>query len=277
LLQRYLKRIYAQPKHGHLLRYWFDGNNYDFVYLLDLIPHVELCQEILLSQDQNEAKDVKEAGEYLQPAQDYFDSFARFASKVWDVIVEPYRKLSEKDLGDFFFEEDAEEEDGDALSTHRALDAQAVRQSMDSEQHMLEHLKTRRSRKGEDCSESEEESDSVDLEGDLVVKEEVNPYDDVKNQGYFEESSSEEDEWEKQIMIKKRNSLGSRICATPSKSSATSPKSVSSRKRRGKLKQEESSSDDEVFENIAKISRRLRAIKDESEDDEQTTWRQNPR
>jgi hypothetical protein len=210
----------------------------------------------LLSQDQNEAKDVKEAREYLQPAQDYFDSFARLASKVWEVIVEPYRKISEKDLSDFFFEEDAEEEDGDALATHRALDTQAVRQSMDSEQHMLEHLKTRRSRKGEDCNESEEQSDSVDLEDDLGIKEEVvNPYDDVKNQGYFEESSSEEDEWENQIMSKKRNSLGSRIRATPSKSSATSPKSASSRKRIGKHKQEELSSDDDVFENVAKISR----------------------
>jgi hypothetical protein len=223
-------------------------------------------------QDQNEAKVVREAREYLQPAQDYFDSFARLASKIWEVIVEPYRKLSEKDLGDFYFEGDVEEEDGDALATHRALDTQAVRQSIDSEQQMLEHLKTRLGRKGEACSESEEESDSVDLEDDLDFKDEVvNPYDDVKNQGYFEESSlEEEDEWEKQIMSKKRNSLGSRICATPSKSSAKSPKSASSRKRRGKLKQEESSSDDEVFEKVAKISRRLRAIKDDSEDDEQT-------
>jgi hypothetical protein len=233
----------------------------------------------LLSQDQNEAKDVKEAREYLQPAQDYFDSFASLASKVWEVIVEPYRKLSEKDLGDFFMEEDIDEEDGDALAAHRALDTQAVRQSMESEQHMLEHLKTRGSRKGEDCNESEEESDSVDLEDDLVVKEEVtNPYDDVKNQGYFEESSSEEeDEWEQQIMSKKRNSLGSRSCATPSKSSATSPKSASSRKRRGKHKQEELSSDDEVFENVAKIGRQLRAIKDDSEDDEHTTRSKDPK
>ena len=230
----------------------------------------------MLSQDQNEAKDVKEAREYLQPAQDYFDSFSRLASKVWEVIVEPYRKLSEKDLGDFFMEEDTEGEDGDALATHRALDAQAVRQSMDSQQQMLEHLKTRRSRQEEDCNESEEESDSVDLEDDLMVNEEVNnPYDDVKNQGFFEESSSEEeDEWEKEIMSKKRNSLGSRISVTPSKkSSATSPKSASSRKRRGKDKQEELSSDDEVFENVVKISRRIRAIKDDSEDDEQTTSR----
>jgi hypothetical protein len=224
----------------------------------------------LLSQDQNEAKVVKEAREYLQPAQDYFDSFARLASKIWEVIVEPYRKLSEKDLGDFYFEGDVEEEDGDALATHRALDTQSVRQSMDSEQQMLEHLKTRLGRKGEACIEGEEESDSVDLDDDLEVKDEVvNPYDDVKNQGYFEESSSEEeDEWEKQIMSKKRDSLDSRICATPSKSSAKSPKSASSRKRRGKLKQEEeSSSDDEAFENVAKISKRLRAIKDDSEDD----------
>jgi hypothetical protein len=275
LLQRYLKTIYAHPKHGHLLRYWFEGNNYDLVYLLNLIPHVELCQEILLSQDQNEAKDVKEAREYLQPAQDYFDSFAHLASKVWEVIVEPYRKLSEKDLGDFVSEGDVEDEDGDALATHRALDTQAVRQSIDSEQQMLDHLKRKLGRKGEDCSESEEESDSADLEDDLELKEEVIDHrDDVKNQGCFEESSSEEeDEWEKQIMSKKRNSLGSRISATPSKSSAKSPKSTSSRKRVGKLKQEESSSDDEAFENVAETSRRLRAIKDDSEDDDQTKWR----
>jgi hypothetical protein len=265
-----MKRTYARPKHGHLLRYWFEGNNYDLVYLLDLIPHVELCQAILQTQDQNEAKDVKEAREYLQPAQDYFDSFALLASKLWEVIVEPYRKLSEKDLGDFFAEGGVEEEDEDAVATHRALDTQAVRQSMDSEQQMLEHLKTRLGRKGDDYSESEEESDSVYLENDLEVKEEVvNLYDDVKNQGYFEESSSEEeDEWEKQIMSKKRNSLGSLNSTTPSKSSAKNPKSASSRKRRGRLKQEESSSDDEVFETVAKTSGRPRAIKDDSEDDE---------
>jgi glutamate synthase domain-containing protein 2 len=126
-------------------------------------------------------------------------------------------------------------------------------------------------------SSSEEESDSFDLEDDLEVKDEVvNPCDDVKNQGYFEESSTEEeDEWEKQIMSKKQNSLDSRNCATPSKSSAKSPKSASSRKRRGKLKQEESSSNDEVFENVTKISRRL--LLRDSEDDEQTKWRQDPR
>jgi hypothetical protein len=265
-----MKRKYARPKHGHLLRYWFEGNNYDFVYLLDRIPHVELCQEILQSQDRNEAKDVKEAREYLQPAQDYFDSFVHLASKLWEVIVEPYRKLSDKDLGDFYAEGDVEEEDEDAVAIHRALDTQAVRQSMDSEQQMLEHLKRRLVRKGGGYSESEEESDSVDLEDDLEVEEEVvNPYDDVKNQGYFEESSEEEeDEWEKQIKGRKRNSLGSRD-ATPSKSSGKSPKSASSRKRKGKLKQEESSSDDEVFETVAKTSGRLlRAIKDDSEDDE---------
>jgi hypothetical protein len=223
----------------------------------------------LQSQDRNEAKDVKEAREYLQPAQDYFDSFVHLASKLWEVIVEPYRKLSDKDLGDFYAEGDVEEEDEDAGATHRALDTQAVRQSMDSEQQMLEHLKTRLARKGGEYSESEEESDSVDLEDDLEVEEEVdNPYDDVKNQGYFEESSEEEeDEWEKQIMSRKRNSLGSHD-ATPSKSSAKSPKSASSWKRRGKLKQEESSSDDEVFEAVAKTTGRLRAIKDDSDDDE---------
>ncbi len=69
-------------------------------------------------------------------------------------------------------------------------------------------------------------------------------------------------------MRKRRNSLDSRICTTPIKISAKSPKSASSRKRRGKLKQEEASSDDEVFENVAKISRRLRAIKDSSEEDD---------
>jgi hypothetical protein len=231
----------------------------------------------LLSQDQNEAQDVKEAREYLQPAQDYFDSFARLASKVWKVIAEPYRKLSEKDLGDFYSEEDVEDEDGDALASHRALDTQAVRQSIDSEQQMLDHLKTRLGRKGEDCSESEEESDPADLEDDLEVKEGVVDHcDDVKNQGYFEESSSEEeDEWEKQIMSKKRSSLGSHISATPRKSSAKSPQSGSSRKRVGKPKQEESSSDDEAFESVAETSRRLRAIKDDSEDDDQAKRRQD--
>jgi hypothetical protein len=270
-----MQMVYAHPKHGHLLRYWYEGNNFDFVYLLDRIRHVELCQEIIDLEDQNEASAVEEARKYLLPADDYFQSFAQLAVKLWEAIKEPYSTIAEKDLGDFINEGEVEEEEEEnAEASHRALDSQAARQSMDSEHQMLEHLQTRYGRT-EDYIESEEESEElelVDLEDDLEDHEEVvNPYDDVKNGGYFESSSSEEeDEWEKQIMSK-RNSLGSRNSLTPRKSpkrSVKSPNSASSRKRRGKLKQEQSSSDDEVFETVVKTAGRLRAIEDDSDDGE---------
>jgi len=235
--------------------YWMEGNNLDFVYLLHMIDHVALCHGIVQLKDTHDADTVKEAQEYLKLPEEYFESFPQLALKLWEVLSGPYR--SEKDLGDFLVFDEVEE-DGDPVAAHRALDTQVARQSMDSEQQIMEHLRNQHEKEEDHSIDSKEES----------LDDDDNP-DDVKNGGNFEQSSSEEeDDWVSRIKNKKRDSLGSRTSVSPRKRAGTGFASGSSmRKRRGKLKSGDSS-DDEVFETNVDSVARKRVIDDDSDSDD---------
>ena len=209
LLQRYLNNESCsgrfKPRQGDMLSYWIHGNNYNFLLLASQIPHAALCRELVETADsQSDPEDVEAAQEFLEPATDFFESFADEASDIWDVVASPFRKESKEDIQEFLVAEndDDEEEEVDERAAHRALLVQdelaAFRKSQSADQQRAERFESMMTQ------EDEEEEDEQSGEEDGEEEQAEGSEEDVKNGGYFEaSSSSEEDDWEKKIKNKR--------------------------------------------------------------------------
>ena len=236
LLQRFLKRQAGQrwaTRQGEMLQYWIHGNNQDYLLLLSEMEHAAECRAMVAAQHHHRPtqrrttsssrrtrrRDAEEddnddnviaAHEFLEPALDFYESFANEASDLWDMVAAPFYKESNEDIQDFMLDIDDDEDDAagerpeqDDRAKHVALMVQDELAAFEKDQHDSELRAERYKRMlgvhDDDEEEADEEEDSDDDNG---VPE---PEDDVKNGGYFVASSSEEeDEWEQQIDSKRK-------------------------------------------------------------------------
>jgi len=250
LLQRYIKKMH--PSVNNFRWYWSEGNKDIFVDLVRQVEDAEACREVILdnagqqqddednvSDDDSRSannKNVQEAEKYLQPALDYFDTFATISSDLWEIIAAPYRKVTQKDLSDFIAPDDqvADNSDDsgggggggqeDMLAEHRAKEMEAWRESMADVEEEAERYKRTymRSISGEGSARETNEYESDD---EVEVWEKANDDDDDDVHVYATQPEEEEmDDWEEKILSKRK--------APQSKSSLRNSSSQSRRTRR---------------------------------------------
>jgi hypothetical protein len=282
LLQRFLNKCYGTTRQGAMLKYWFHGNNHSFLLLLSLISHASLCRDIVkgvVRQSDKEA--VEMAEEFLQPAVDFFESFAGEALGIWDLVASPFSKASKEEIRDFLADDEVEEID--TLASHRALQMQAELEEFQNEQdddRQLAEYYERLEKENDELASDEGEEDAVgdggeedaasrDEDDDQADDASKGSEDDVANGGYFEESSEEEeDDWQKEIMSKR---VAKRKSQSPRKRSSrgvslsdTKP----SPKRRAALDASSSkSTDEDVIVPPASVVRKRLVIQDSEDED----------
>jgi len=239
------------------MSYWFHaGNNQNFLLLLSQMAHAELCCEIVDTADnQSDLKNVATAQEFLEPATDFFDSFAGEAADIWDLVSSPFRKETKEDIQGFLANDDEEEEEDDAPEfSHRAFNVRSemasFQKSQDEDQKRVERFQYLAEREGEEVAIDSGEDDEDD---------EDESEEDVKNGGRFEELSSEEDEWEKEIETKrlaKRKSLSPQKRPSPARRVTMSYARTASKKQKDAFEgtDEESSGDEEEKSPVAPAS-----------------------
>ena len=205
LLQCYIKKGcgFGVSKQGYLQRYWFEGNNFEFVHLLSLIRHAARCREVVKTQEAYlEAVTItdafgrskilerrltrEDAEEYFQPAFDFFCSFADLAPKLWELIAAPYTQ-DKQDIKDFI-EDNEVEYDGETGAMYRAAEMQAFRESLESDQQRAEHLQSQEADYLESSDNEDEaaEDKNNDLMDSTQSKAAAGSEDDIANGGYFE-------------------------------------------------------------------------------------------
>eukprot|EP00977_Amphora_coffeiformis_P012765 scaffold3226_cov160-Amphora_coffeaeformis.AAC.26 len=191
LLQRFLKTRIGHVNQGEMQRYWFTGNNFDFVYLCSLVDEAG-------ARAQNGAdvsnEDRKEAETFVERSKNFFDSFETLAMRLWDLIKDPFRRTTEnEELNGFLADDDAEDDVADSNIAHRQLDLKMGRENVEAlTQEERERIARYQREEGVDIDLDEvddchEEDDLQDTDDDA---EEENA--GVENK-YT--SSSEEDEW----------------------------------------------------------------------------------
>lgn len=166
LLQRYLGVI-GTSRQGDMMRYWLGGNNSDFLLLLSLMGHANVCREIVenAGSDQEE-EDVEAAQEYLQPALDFFESFGSECRDIWELFASPFRKGAGKEDIRGFLAGDEEEEEEDAAVSHQAMHMQATLEDFQENRRRDEALVDRYKRmaEGEESDDAEDEVDQPSIE-----------------------------------------------------------------------------------------------------------------
>jgi len=188
--------------------YWWWGNNYDFVYLTDLVQEAQQCRSILGSKRNQEDvadEDVEEMKLFVRPGQDYFGSFSAIAEKLWNLIIDPFRKYDAK-MDDFLDENvDDDSVKESEIDEHRAiLHASSVKESVDENQKLADYYEQRYKEEGAINSEDElfGYEDGSNEQGSLRDTSD-------EDAGQANSDASSEDEWEQKIR-KKRGSIGRR-------------------------------------------------------------------
>jgi len=206
LLQRWVMDFLGEGSlQGHLLSYWFGGNNYDFVHLLELVEAAEGVRD--LAQTENPTRSMKEkvkdAKRYVKNAEDFFKSFDRDANALWERITGPYQMDDSADLDGFIADEENDDGDDDDDDRNGEISAMAVYREVErkaqEEEMRLDQEKFDRYRQLD-----EEIGDEADSNGELHDGEDVEAEDDVKYTGLVESSEEDEDEWVTQRSSRKR-------------------------------------------------------------------------
>jgi len=204
LLQRYLFNLNGNYSQGSMKRYWNLGSNFDFVHLLCLVDRAQIMQEVIDASEEEDVSDrqKEEAEKYWKRAQDFFDSFGDVVEQLWELITEPHRKSSGKDMDDFIaneneeVEDEIEDPDGDEGGNHRALfmDDMRKKEEADAEQDRLlvERYESQVAEEEESEEDDEElsEPDSI-LEGEGEEDE--------------EESDTSATRWEKELKNRRKS------------------------------------------------------------------------
>ena len=248
------------------MRYWFHGNNQDFLLLHSEMGQAATCREIVASaasrpqqrihtrrpRDGDNELDqdaLAAAQEFLEPAREFFDSFADEASDIWNMVAAPFYKETKEDIDEFVVHEEDEDDDDideerhhaekEERAAHVALMVHDEMAAFERDQHDSELRAQRYERMlGAQGSEEGEESDY-----DEAVDGEETEEDDVKNGGYFDPpSSSEDDDWEKQHANKRTTKLSPQK-RRPSRTVSLSHGRSPAKKKR--VEDESSSSSDE--------------------------------
>jgi hypothetical protein len=171
LLQRYITRHckFETTLHGSILAYWHcDGNNLDFVHLLEL---ADLTNSYRSAESSDEIY-YAEAKEYFEPTHEFIESFKKDTDDLWEYISGPYCETEGLD-DDFLVDEVAEE----------GLSARAMYREMQSEnaEEELEDVEERVARYVDLEKEAEDYSESSLGEGakqDSRSSSENSEYDD---------------------------------------------------------------------------------------------------
>jgi hypothetical protein len=196
--------------------YWFQGNNYDFVYLVNLIRQAERYCAILADPSNDDNSD---ANDFVAPAQRFFKSFAGIAEKLWNIVVDPFRKF-DKDMDDFIDEKNSDDDvDLDDANEHRTFhnDPDALQKEMDEAAEMAAYYtQLHEEAKQKEADNEDEDEDELVAEAqngnelqDTSSSEEERDDEEYVGGGIAEESSSEVDEWE-QKQKKRRGAIGHR-------------------------------------------------------------------
>jgi hypothetical protein len=215
ILQRFLKqsRRGFGSFQGDMRRYWNEGNNQTFVYLLDLMQRALYYTQTLEDNDADE-DDKESAEEYLSIGRRFFESFIDRAADEWKRTSSPFQKTGKEDLKDFLVaDDDVEEEDGEenavpAFLAHREV----MRPGEESDENDLVHKLQRKyaDNNGDEPSSDDELSDAnsenspgAHTDDDDDAKQVFSDVSDIN--GYY--SEPEEDEWVSSIQ-KKRKAKG---------------------------------------------------------------------
>ncbi len=217
LLQRFLSTQVrsGQVKQGHMRMYWGQGNDQLYIQLLDLMEQVRVYSAA--SDDSSEEGDSDdEMNEHANKARKFFNTFARKASKLWEIISSPFLK-SNDNVNDFIAREDdySEEEDSGG-QPHATLHQQFMNE--DSDENDLVHKLQRKYAEQNDAdstsrnsSSTEEELEFVDNQKESDHEEGDNDDDDqdiYNRNGYYSPIEEEKDEWmlERQSERKRKSS-----------------------------------------------------------------------
>lgn len=252
LLQRFLKTRYRHVDQGAMQSYWFSGNNFDFVYLCSLVDEAAVYRDIVArAQHEDDIRDGDraEAESFLERCSTFFGSFEKLANRLWDLISDPFRQTTGKELKDFLADDNAEDEGNDSNFAHHQLDLQLERSNREdvfTEEERQRIARYKREEGGEqneldDLKDSDDESEEENVE--------------IEN-SYT--SSSEEDEWDQAINSKRKAKFRKQ----------NSPRRRRSRTRSGATAHEILPAEDEGIESPSASpgSRRRLVIMDEDEE-----------
>ncbi len=214
LLQRYLNKNsgqHAPTRQGEMLQYWIYGNNCDFVLLLSLMAHANLCREITKDSDALSDDDpaaVENAEQYLLPCDEFFESFAKDARSIWNVVTSPFRKITKEEINDFIADDEYDEqEDSDVAEaeepflSHQALHMQAELEELERERYQDERLAERYENEVKRLRQKDDDSldqSVVDDERDVASDD-----DDDPQVSAAESDSMHDDEWQTSILEKR--------------------------------------------------------------------------
>jgi hypothetical protein len=177
------------------MRYWLDGYNFDFVYLVQQTDKANACRLIVNANEVEDAEDLAEAIDFLEKGKTYFASFQHDVKALWNAISAPYS--TQDDVGNFVVEDGAEEEDPDAgRMAHLAFMRQGMEDEMEEDKKWVERLQ----RVAEGNREQEDDDAELQEESDVDYEAARHQYDsDIS-------SEASEDEW----MAKRRASMEAR-------------------------------------------------------------------
>ena len=193
--------------------------------MLYLVERAKIFADINADEDGTRVSNQrrKEARKYWKRAQDFFDSFNDIKDGLWDLLTQPHRKNSGDDMNEFIAHEDEESEsDADEGGNHRAMMMENIRQQ--EAQERAEDIEKVRRFQAQALGE-EDDSDSV---GDEMDEEEAY---------YAQNDESSVDEWEKDLLSKRRKST-----------SPSSTKNKRLRSQRSKEPKDESESEQDFLE-----------------------------
>lgn len=208
--------------------YWFSGYNFDFVYLYSLVEQAAICRSIAArggqGDESSQDEERQEAEVFLDKARKFFDSFADLGQRLWAIVSGPYERASGKDLKDFVVDENVDEPGAESDgNVHRMLDRELSQNSDGLTQEDRDLLDRYAREEGDEVVDDEEEEEADDLQ-DSDSEEENGELQNVHA------SSSEEDEWERDIKRKRkarspaRMKSRQRVSRTSSRAAAEEPK-----------------------------------------------------
>ena len=258
-----------------MLQYWIYGNNSDFVLLLSLISHANLCREIVKQADASSDDDpdaVENAEEYLHPSNTFFQSFSNDARSIWKVVTSPFLKVSKEEIRDFIADDDYDDdydsvEVEEPILSHHALHMQTELEELERERHVDEELAARYEKEVKRLRNKYDDS----TDQSEVDNESYGDSDDDDRHVSGSESDNNHDDWQRSILEKRVTKIKS---STPQKRAAGRRVSMSSMKVSAKKRLNdiptESSDDGEsplVTASSSVVRKRL-AIQDSDDDDD---------
>jgi ElaB/YqjD/DUF883 family membrane-anchored ribosome-binding protein len=183
LLQRYLSER-GDSSAGMMQRYWFEGNNYNFVLLLSQVSQACLYRQILLDADHTDEDDeLDKATKFLRPSHVFWTSFSDDVHHLWNYISMPFHRASKQEIKDFIVDDD-----GDVATSSFSPRLFDVKSAI--EEHAANKATAAYFSKYDDNENSDESRDIID-NSELI----------------FEESADDDDEWEQEIRGKRESKL----------------------------------------------------------------------